>query len=63
MDFWAKTQADGTPGLSIHQHGNNVQAVCAALYTALEAYGFFHACSKKLAEFLALTHDVGKISP
>lgn len=60
-EFWAKTVADGKPGISVRDHCLNVGCVAEAL---------FHLLPKPLRDLLppgaatlVALHDVGKISP
>jgi len=64
--FWAKTEPDGSLGISVHDHSLNVGCVAEALLGAPEntsaADGPAFA-SRALAVWLAACHDIGKISP
>ena len=60
-DCWAKTTADGKPGISVRDHCLNVGSVAAALLTLLPA-----ELLKEIpqgATALAALHDIGKVSP
>lgn len=61
--FWAKTDTDGHPGLSVHAHMINVG--CVALCIAKNAPGLLIRFQLTPAEIAALAalHDLGKISP
>jgi CRISPR-associated endonuclease/helicase Cas3 len=61
VQFWAKTNSDGEPGISVYDHCMNVGEVAKALVDMASP------CVKGLAPpftaVLAALHDVGKISP
>ena len=57
--YWAKTTADGLPGLSVRAHCCNVGCVADALFDLLSV----KLVNKNLAVWLAACHDIGKISP
>ena len=57
--YWAKTTADGLPGLSVRAHCYNVGCVANALFDLLPV----KLVAKNLAVWLAACHDLGKISP
>lgn len=59
MEFWAKTDKHGKPGISVRDHCINVGCVAEAIFNAANI-GFFEA---RLVIWLAATHDIGKISP
>src|SRR6185437_15514041 len=58
---WAKTTADGLPGIGVADHCRNVGYVARALLDAMPR------CVRELfpdgAVALAAAHDIGKISP
>lgn len=58
--FWAKTFANGTPGISVRDHCLNVGCVAEALIERLPAA--VRALLPPGAATLAALHDVGKIS-
>ncbi|MBM3838531.1 MAG: CRISPR-associated helicase Cas3' [Verrucomicrobia bacterium] len=58
--FWAKTTADGQPGISVHDHCLNVGCVAEALIRALPES--LRQLLPPGAPTLAALHDVGKIS-
>ena len=60
LEFWAKTLADGRPGLSVRDHGLNVGCVAEALIAALPAT--VRDLLPPGAVTLAALHDVGKIT-
>jgi CRISPR-associated endonuclease/helicase Cas3 len=60
-DCWAKTTADGKPGISVRDHCLNVGCVAEALIELLPAH-LRDLLPRGAAAFAAL-HDVGKISP
>jgi CRISPR-associated endonuclease/helicase Cas3 len=60
-DCWAKTTADGKPGISVRDHCLNVGSVAAALLALLT-----DELQKEIpqgATALAALHDIGKVSP
>jgi CRISPR-associated endonuclease/helicase Cas3 len=61
--FWAKTTADGTPGVSVYEHMLNVGCVAAEVASTqpglLDRFGL----SRTQVAALAALHDLGKISP
>lgn len=63
LQYWAKTNADGTPGIGVHQHLLRVGVVAALLAeqrrTWFERFGIGPAG----VSLVAGLHDVGKISP
>jgi CRISPR-associated endonuclease/helicase Cas3 len=63
QSYWAKTNADGTPGIEVHQHLLRVGLVAGLLAeqsrTWFERFGIGPAGVSALAGL----HDVGKISP
>lgn len=63
MYFWAKTTADGQPGLSVFDHMLNVG--CVARCIAKASPGLLDQFHLPLSEVgaLAALHDLGKISP
>lgn len=63
LHFWAKTVADGKPGISVYEHMVNVG--CVAETIAQISPGLldrFHLTSSIVGALAAL-HDLGKISP
>ena len=61
--FWAKTTADGKPGLSVQDHMMNVGSIARCIAENLpEALERFQLQSSAIGALAAL-HDVGKISP
>ncbi len=58
--FWAKTTADGQPGISVHDHCLNAGCVAEALLAALPPA--VRALLPPGATTLAALHDVGKIT-
>lgn len=63
FQYWAKTNADGTPGIGVHQHLLRVGVVAGLLAelrkTWFERFGIGPAWVSALAGL----HDVGKIAP
>lgn len=59
-DYWAKTTADGQPGISVRDHCLNVGCVAEALLDLLPAQ--LRDLLPPGAATLAALHDVGKIS-
>ncbi|MGV1099712.1 CRISPR-associated helicase Cas3' [Thiovibrio sp. JS02] len=61
--FWAKTTADGAPGISVYEHMINVGCVARCIAEAapelLKRFGLLSS----LVGALAALHDLGKISP
>jgi len=61
--FWAKTSADGMPGISVFEHMMNVGCVaCCIAETSSEILERFHL-QPSVVGALAALHDLGKISP
>ena len=61
--FWAKTDSDGNPGLSVRDHMLNVGCVAMALVEFhKDLISGFQLTASHVA-FLAAIHDIGKISP
>jgi len=61
--FWAKTLADGQPGISVHEHMLNVGCIAQCLAEAApELATRFHLLPTVVGSIAAL-HDLGKISP
>jgi CRISPR-associated endonuclease/helicase Cas3 len=61
--FWAKTTAEGEPGISVYDHMVNVGCVARCIAeTFPEILGRFHLQSSAVGALAAL-HDLGKISP
>lgn len=60
LEFWAKTLADGRPGLSVRDHGLNVGCVAEALIAAQPAT--VRDLLPPGAATLVALHDVGKIT-
>jgi len=61
--FWAKTDSDGDPGLSVRDHMVNVGCVALALAEIHRELVLGLRLDPSQAAFLAAIHDVGKISP
>ncbi|MBI2929444.1 MAG: CRISPR-associated helicase Cas3' [Verrucomicrobia bacterium] len=61
IHFWAKTTADGQPGISVRDHCLNVGCVAEALCNVLPLR--LRPLLPPGAPLLAAFHDVGKISP
>ena len=61
MECWAKTTADGRPGISVRDHCLNVGCVAEALLELLPDY--LRKLLPPSAATLAALHDVGKVSP
>lgn len=59
-EFWAKTTADGRPGISVRDHCLNVGCVAEALIAALPPR--VRALLPRGSATLAALHDVGKIT-
>jgi CRISPR-associated endonuclease/helicase Cas3 len=59
--FWAKTTANGQPGISVRDHCLNVGCVAEALHDALPLT--LKNLLPRGAVTLAALHDVGKVSP
>jgi len=63
MIFWAKTTAEGKPGISVYNHMVNVGCVARCLTeTAPELLKRFNLLASVIGALAAL-HDLGKISP
>jgi len=63
MEFWAKTTADGKPGISVFEHMINVGCVARCIAEASpELLDRFHLRAQEIGVLAAL-HDLGKISP
>ena len=61
--FWAKTTAEGNPGISVYDHMVNVGCVARCIAeTSPEILERFHLHSAAVGALAAL-HDLGKISP
>ncbi|MBW2329903.1 MAG: CRISPR-associated helicase Cas3' [Deltaproteobacteria bacterium] len=61
--YWAKTTAEGKPGISVYHHMVNVGCVARSIAeTSPEILERFHLQSSTVAGLAAL-HDLGKISP
>jgi CRISPR-associated endonuclease/helicase Cas3 len=60
-ECWAKTTADGKPGISVRDHCLNVGCVAEALLALLPPQ--LHKLIPPGAATLAAVHDVGKVSP
>lgn len=61
--FWAKTIADGKPGISVFEHMLDVGLVAQNLAKKyLRGYGRFHLRPECIGVLAAL-HDIGKITP
>jgi len=61
--FWAKTTADGKPGISVYEHMLNVGCVARCIIKIWpEISQYFHLRSKEMGALAAL-HDIGKVSP
>ena len=61
--FWAKTTADGKPGVSVCQHMLNVGFVARCIAETMPGLlDRFHLKSSEIGAMAAL-HDIGKISP
>jgi CRISPR-associated endonuclease/helicase Cas3 len=61
QDCWAKTNADGSPGISVRDHCLNVGCVAEALIELFSPE--LAALAPTGAPTLAALHDVGKVSP
>lgn len=61
IHFWAKTTADGRPGISVRDHCLNVGCVAEALIARIPQQ--IHQLLPPGATALASLHDVGKVSP
>lgn len=63
INFWAKTTAEGKPGISVYEHMINVGCVARCLSEiSLEFLERFHLTSSLIGALAGL-HDLGKISP
>lgn len=63
MEFWAKTTADGKPGISVFEHMINVGCVARSIAeTTPELLRQFNLLASTVGALAAL-HDLGKISP
>jgi len=63
MEYWAKTTADGKPGISVYDHMVNVGCVARFIAeTSPEILERFHLQPSSVGALAAL-HDLGKISP
>lgn len=62
-EFWAKTDDDGNPGVSVQEHLLDVGAVALLLAEAFAAGQESQPFSSAQVAFLAAIHDIGKISP
>ena len=61
--FWAKTTAEGKPGISVYDHMVNVGCVARCIAeTSPKILERFHLQSSVVGALAAL-HDLGKISP
>ena len=60
IHFWAKTTADGEPGISVRDHCLNVGCVAEALLAGRLPIS---SDQRGLVVWLAACHDLGKISP
>jgi CRISPR-associated endonuclease/helicase Cas3 len=58
-ECWAKTDAEGKPGISVHDHCVNIGAVCQAML----ARGALDGVPPAFIAWLGACHDIGKISP
>ena len=62
-DYWAKTDDDGNPGVSVQEHLFDVGAVALLLAKMFAAGQVGQTFSPAQVAFLAAIHDIGKISP
>ncbi|WP_165174747.1 CRISPR-associated helicase Cas3' [Desulfovibrio sp. ZJ369] len=62
LRFWAKTAADGQPGICVAEHLRNVALVAAVLAQRYACVLARLGLTADQAAFLAACHDVGKIS-
>ncbi len=61
--FWAKTDSNGEPGLSVRDHMLNVGSVALELAELHRDLVLGFRLDPSQAAFLAAIHDIGKISP
>lgn len=61
--FWAKTDSNGNPGLSVRDHMVNVGCVALALAEIQRDWVLCFRLEPSQAAFLAAIHDIGKIAP
>src|SRR3972149_11444106 len=61
-ECWAKTTADGQPGISVAQHCRTAGIVADLLVQRIPAW-LTKSLSASVGVVLAALHDVGKISP
>lgn len=60
--FWAKTTADGRPGISVRQHCLSVRYVAEELFRRYRHISHDSGLLESHVAFLGAAHDVGKIS-